>query len=92
MQLPSICGDWDRVAVILRLISSKTTVMRFGVTDSPWERGTRPAASDSSHLSVASSNSVEPRAFHGPAALATWIVTAQFLKTATTIFCKLLPW
>lgn len=48
----------DQIAVILSLISCKTTVMQFGVTDNPWEWGTDLTASNSSHLSVSSSNNL----------------------------------
>lgn len=49
----------DQIAVILSLISSKTTVMQFGMTDDPWEWGTDLTASNSSHLSVSSSNNLK---------------------------------
>ena len=80
----------DQVAVILSLVSSKATVMQFSVTDNPWERGTDLTASNSTHLSVSSSNNLKTEIFHRPAALATWIVTVQFLKMVTTLLCKLL--
>lgn len=80
----------DQVAVILSPVSSKTTVMQFSVTDNPWERGTDLTASNSTHLSVSSSNNLKTEIFQRPAALATWIVTVQFLKMVTTLFCKLL--
>lgn len=81
----------DQVAVILSLISSKTTVMQFGVADDPWAGGTDLTASNSSHLSRSSANNLKTEVFHTPAALATGIVTVQFLKMVTAPFCKLLP-
>lgn len=87
----SSVGIGDQVAVILSLISSETTVMQFGVTAEPWEWATDLTASNASHLSISSSHNLITDVFHRPAALATWIVTDQFLKMVKILFCKLLP-
>lgn len=58
--------------------------MQFAVTDDPWERGTDLTASNSSHLSISSSNNLKTEVFYRPAAMDTWIATVQFQKMVTS--------